>query len=477
MIRYFFILCVFSILLIEDSVLARTKFSLPFPLCRHWVSTLSVFAKEPKLASQDWQLPEEVELSIKQIFNNSELTDLEKFERSFDAIWTAKLASSPALTRFLMKKPLSTAKNQKSIFQIFSHAIGLSRWGPHYNVFLNRVVNDQTTSSGATEFLILSHELGHALHRNHKPYEFLAFLFFIREIFNVILPAAFMPHLHFRVEGYAIGAQYEYIRRIPKNIRRKIILEYRKNLLRAAEISMADRDLITAIDNSSMISRIADLHYDRLEILKKKPEMLSDLAELIVFGNKGSHGIESLRKLKAVAAKHKYGRDSAEEIDMIKAMEEILTNGLRNRKKMYSLWPSLRNSDQYKDSLFSDPADKKDFHNLLLNHLARLKSMPDFSIIENRYQQLLIQSLTYADLPKEQFIQKLRPFHGYDIENLNAKYNRTGPLRIFALTTLIIALPEALDQLQSGELIPYAKTMSYDVNFILQIIQFFVHSI
>lgn len=133
---------------------------LPFPLCKAWVSEFSSFAKEPKRAVREWTLPEASEKKIEAIFKNEKLSDLEKFEQAFDELWSARIASAPFVTRFLMRKPLRTIKNQNSLYQMIFSKIGILQGGAHYHPLFNRIVNDRTMTSGAPEFLVLSHELG-----------------------------------------------------------------------------------------------------------------------------------------------------------------------------------------------------------------------------------------------------------------------------------------------------------------------------
>ena len=451
-------------------------FDLPFPLCRTWVSEFSSFAKEPKRATKEWQLPEASEKRIEAIFKSNELSDFEKFEKSFDELWTARIAAAPFLTRFLMKKPLQTIKNQNSIYRKFMTKLGIFKSGAHYHPIFNRIANDQTMTSGAPEFLVLSHELGHAFHRNHTPYEFFAILIFFKEIFNIIMPSVALPHLTFRMESFAIGAQYEYARRIPKSVRRQLIQKHKNRILQAAELSPADENFIQAIDNSGLSTRISDMFFDRKALMKKKPEDLSNLAKLIVFGNQDSNRLESIDRLKKLAGSVKYGRDNADELYLAKITEEILLNGLKNREKIYAIWPELRDTSSSKHPLFSSTKDTKIFHTHLRNQLANLKGSPDYSILENRYNEIFIQSLAHADLSKEEFIQKLRPYHGYDIESLNLHFNRAGPLRVFALTVVLFSLPEVLQKLAAGEMLPYQISYSYDFNLIMQVFQHLFHS-
>lgn len=462
----------------SNETLAKSfrPFDLPFPLCRSWVSEFSSFAKEPKRATKEWQLPEASEKKIEEIFKNNELSDFEKFEKSFDELWTARIAASPFLTRFLMKKPFQTIKNQNSIYRKFMTKLGIFKSGAHYHPLFNRIANDQTMTSGAPEFLILSHELGHAFHRNRTPYEFFAFIMFFREIFNVIMPSVALPHLTFRIESFAIGAQYEYIKRIPKSVRRQLIQTHKNRILQASELSPSDEALIQAIDNSGLSTRISDMFFDRKSLMKKKPEDLSNLAKLIVFGNQNSNRLESIDRLKKLAANVKYGRENADELYLAKILEEILLNGLKNREKIYAIWPELRDVSSSKYPLFSSVKDTKIFHTYLRNQLANLKGSPDYSILENRYNEIFIQSLTHADLSKEEFIKKLRPYHGYDIENLNLTFNRFGPFRVFALTVVLFSLPEVFHKLAAGEMLPYKISQSYDFNLIMQVFQHLFHS-
>lgn len=450
--------------------------NLPFPLCRTWVSEFSSFAKEPKRAVKEWQLPEASEKKIESIFKNREFSDLEKFEKSFDELWTARIATSPFLTRFLMKKPLQTIKNQNSIYRKFMTKLGIFKNGAHYHPIFNRIANDQTMTSGAPEFLVLSHELGHALHRNHTPYEFFALIMFFREIFNVIMPSVALPHLTFRMESFAIGAQYEYVRRIPKSVRRQLIQKHKNRILQASALSPSDENLIQAIDNSGLITRISDLFFDRKSLMKRKPEDLSNLAKLIVFGNQDSNRLENIDRLKKLAGSVKYGRDNADELYLTKISEEILLNGLKNREKIYAIWPELRDISSSNHPLFTSAKDTKVFHTHLRNQLANLKGSPDYSILENRYNEIFIQSLTHAELSKEEFIKKLRPYHGYDIESLNLAFNRVGPIRVFALTVVLFSLPEAIQKLAAGEILPYQISHSYDFNLIMQVFQRLFHS-
>ncbi|MCB9063006.1 MAG: hypothetical protein H6622_15900 [Halobacteriovoraceae bacterium] len=186
---------------------------------------LEPLTKTKNIAYKEWNISKSTELLIKENFSE-DFEDELQYKLLFDFLVKERnLDMGPWGQRF-MKKVIQEALETDSEFM---KNIGIKTLndfnGPFYDQLKNRVaINGE--GEGVERLNAAIHELEHAFDRNSN---FKRFFFY--DIFNILNALSFikMPIasiLHTRIESQAIGAQWEFVSRIPQTHRQKLIEKY-----------------------------------------------------------------------------------------------------------------------------------------------------------------------------------------------------------------------------------------------------------
>jgi hypothetical protein len=184
---------------------------------------LAGIVEENLTSDKIWKFTKEQEGQFEKIMSREGLSDEQKLSDLFDEMMAARLANTNPVSRFFMRAPLRTTKNQKSIYTFTMGAIAAKLVGPHYNPIFNRVSHLYYKKNAVAHFMNM-HELAHAYHRNTNVLEWIIFLkIFAYDVMAAILRTPITPSLRYRMESIAVGAEWEFARRIPPEIRERLI--------------------------------------------------------------------------------------------------------------------------------------------------------------------------------------------------------------------------------------------------------------
>lgn len=181
--------------------------------------------------NESWEFTVAREEEFKAIYQDSSLTALEKHQRLFQSLITARLSGVNPVSAHFLESMVRDVFEQNSFY---SRTVGRFLYrvaGPHYNPIANRIVMDPISGNDIRDLVIAMHEIQHGYDRNAKPFvrALEAYLQFYD--FLMILPTPSTPTAIYRAESQAIGAQWEFARRIPEDYRNPLIKALRAPFL------------------------------------------------------------------------------------------------------------------------------------------------------------------------------------------------------------------------------------------------------
>ncbi len=309
-----------------------------------------------------WEFDAATERQLAGIWSSPHLANSERIQAYYEAFVQARLRKMGPVSRAFALAATRDVIEQKSLYaRLVKSTLG-QRLGPHYNLVFNRISVPQKPTLQAIDLLAAFHEVDHAIMRNGNPGSTIIHIAAFKEELLMALPTPVTPMAVLRRESTAVGAQWEFMQRIPKAIREKWM----------TRLSGGGGGLEPLLE--------------RLAILRKSG-VISRLYE---------NEIPRLSK--------QYGDKKAREI----LIEEILV----------ALMDSKDNSAELIEvpkSTFSELPQVSLFYQEL--EQAAL-SLADVNELSARILDVFVNSLRRADLPKEEFIRQQSQNQGYVLEQL-----------------------------------------------------------
>lgn len=198
-------------------------------LPKTWIKKAATVLEQKLTARDPWEFTPEQETKFALAANDTGVPENERLRNLYDAMIEARLENTNPASRWLMRSAIEDAIKQRSIYRhTFGRLFGTIA-GPHYNPIFNRVYIPKKINPGIKELLIAFHEAEHAFHRNTSVMPLITMPFTAKEIY-MFLSTPIGPIARFRMESRAVGAQWEFVRRIPVERRLVLIKELKKQL-------------------------------------------------------------------------------------------------------------------------------------------------------------------------------------------------------------------------------------------------------
>ncbi len=169
---------------------------------------------------KNWNLDTAVEKQLKLIWSNPHLSEQEKLLGYYEIFVNARLKDSNFVSRFFAKSPAKKSLRQTGIYPLIANPIAKALlFGPHYNPFFNRIALPDFNQRTISDLIVAFHEFDHALERNKNPLPFALLLAAVPKELWMAIPTPLMPLSYLRIESTALGSQWEFMQRIPTQIR------------------------------------------------------------------------------------------------------------------------------------------------------------------------------------------------------------------------------------------------------------------
>lgn len=417
-----------------------------------------------------WKFDPEDEQAIEAIFQDPHLSDEAKFEQAFYAIVEARLKQLNPVSRFFARRGARDALRQRSIYSRTLGRVLLFFMGPHYNPILNRTSTHAHRQWGATplDALISLHEAEHLVHRNTNPV-FWAITLKVRvtELFMTLIKTPASIPLVRRSEVHAMGAQWEFVRLIPPDVRERLLQEAEEQPI--FQISNKENLLLHALLKTGVFKQFTDIlrkglainedadqpstsytntirHiaiHEALALSPTNPRRL-DLTTVPLNSHREALEDTALRAFFGLAKKNwfktfsqlSHGRISHEDLAFVRGVF----------KKGVNYPPVKHILTDYLDE--NDEADILGSTELNQSLIARAHTL----FTHRRYPRHLLSelntiylnSLRHADAPKEEFVRRLSVSHNYTLDRLSQQHYQNN-FRTLLLFSSLLGLALALE--------------------------------
>lgn len=408
-----------------------------------------------KEARKEWNISKEWEDKIDEIFWNPKLSQQEKEKLFWNHLIAARLDQFGPIARRFIEATLKDAVENKSIYSATMGRILSRLAGPHYNPVFNRVGFKRPKITDFRHMLVFFHELEHSAHRNSQPFFNLWMLLRAKELF-MFVPTPATPLARFHMESRAVGAQWEAVKRIPLEVRLKLIQELHSDYPKlepydeflkfiALTKGLSDKQK-KAIKKE--ISQAIQSHLDQTiklwpeinEILKKQDidpilakAIIGDLFQKTIMIGKLQEGMSmpNLEEYTALLAKQistlRYDGFDPEQFrkdfEQSGLLEKSFDNVVHLQKRFGDIAAKLGLSPESQLDYFRRINNGLDDETwLAAPPMIRFKEHSFGDKVENLFEgvarNITITSLENAHLSKQQFIEKVMPVHGYALTNL-----------------------------------------------------------
>ncbi len=367
--------------------------------------------------TEEWVVSPETETRIQKIFEtHDDYIPLEtKMIYLFQELTQGRYQELSPAKRFLARRALKDVLAQKSIY---SHTLGRLLAviaGPHYNPVLNRVVIPREGRvDNLSRPLIAIHEVEHMFDRNRNLMGTLVALkVYVTELF-MYLRTPMTPLLVRRAESRSIGAQWEFVRRIPTELRESIIKILNEKKESDQKISSQETiDKIKKISDSGALSKLREI-LNKIQFTTVNEVSYSESSKLVeVLFLRNIQNIKKLRKL--VKLHLKSGTLSQAESDFVRS---IIKKGL--------------DADVF-NAQYAEYSKSEDVRRVI-QHLIRENLNERWNrTLKARLDYIFLKSLELAELGKQDFIEQMSHVHGYSLENLVKRHYEFDGLRKFVL--------------------------------------------
>lgn len=358
--------------------------------------------------STAWKFSEEQERKFAEIFEREDLSDEKAYTLLVREIFKAQSENSARPTRFLMRAPLRDIYGRKSLYALTRGRLIALTFGPHYNPVFNRVAStyrpeDDSDLGRVIAGTLAIHEGAHAFDRNRRPiFTTLGTLGLVWDFKNVLIKTPITPLVRYRMETEAVGAQWELVRRLPKDVKGRLIVKLRSELNSFPVAFM-----------SAIRDRVEET---TAEVIKLQRQYLNESRQFLETSES-----EAAIKIREDENLMKDLREAFERADALKEKERL---GEKSLDFIFSTFPGDL-SEQLKK--IREQHDEVDFMDKRLRdaHAQLSKERQSWSRsrrwredIRGALYKITLDSLINSELSKEDFIRKQLPTHGYDQDSL-----------------------------------------------------------
>jgi len=438
-------------------------------------------------ASKEWLYTEKQEQSFKDIWLlDDSISAEEKFILLYQKMIESRLNNSNGVTNFLMKRVLQDGMNQKSVYaRTIGSVLGFFT-GPHYNPVFNRIMLPKTMGRKIVDHFVLFHEIEHAYNRNTNPLNIIFLTKVVMKELFMIIPTPFTPIAKLHIEARAIGAQWELVRRIPKDVRDELV-----HMLELPHLGEADESFISQlvlerfeheaksilikglknfrppkqeyqITKNGKIDDIERFRAYRNYFLSKKKEIIKNF-----FSNADNLLEEKVEKrvMKIFLDRNFDGIVDDLELDLITMQRKNFKVSFNDNNQL-----EIEDADQVIEIINSIYSNKQFFKPRMHSTLEKIRRDKWIqNLMKQSLTDLLVNSLKGADLSKGEFIEKISPIHGYDLKGLLKHHYRFSVMKI----TLVIATLYQFHEISKKdaslkEWSQGRQFTAYDIHFIVQ---------
>lgn len=433
----------------------------------------------------EWVFSPEVEAKIQEIFATSDsvMPLDQKMVALYHEITQARFNQLSFLRKLLIRRGLQDVFNQKSIYARTLGALLKIISGPHYNPVFNRVV--VPTGDPLTASMMAMHETAHMFDRNKNILATVAFLkVYVTELI-MLFRTPVTPYLIRRAESRSIGAQWEFARRIPKEVREQIISIITNRSIGSIYPSEKYAEIASEhIANGnfgriySLIQKIETQAVGRGMSYKHVEEILSSLVLNIPSPKKNTFLKRALyQKESGVISRSLYL--VLEDLNRSGIDSFIFSNHLETLSDEFKNLPPETLRQSAIGALFEAKKEFLEIESHDLNAQSFIKDNFDSyakHVRKNFIQvgeKILVASLQFADLTKDEFIQRVAPYHGYTLNNLLDRHyekpglNMRGFVAIHTVTTIVLSF------LSQGH-VPPEIILAKDIQLLFEIVYYFV---
>jgi len=414
---------------------------------------VSAIAEQELLHSREWGFSRAQEALMKEAAADQSLKASERAEKLWQTLTTERLKNAGAVTRFFMRAPHRTTRNQNSIY---SKTLGrlISRFaGPHYNPILNRTSRRFMDSDLPETMVVDIHEWAHALDRNISPLWIpILAKAWAWDIFSVFLKTPIPPAVRFRMESFAIGAQWEFVHRMPTDLRQALVQEIKARSQSLPVEVLAYKEATRNLLKFSFAAIAKRLTPEQMEIWENP----FSLTEYAMNSEQISTAFdrENLRIGFGMLLLQNKAQTKIPFVDYISPEE---------RDEFIKLERAM--IETKKTALICEKKSKKSYIQQLLISIT---------------QDIALASLENAALSKTNFVRAMQPTHGYSWNQLFKKHYAWGRFRKFLAYETLVAYSINLGLIYAwqanwiGKPVMYVPPFAHDLNFMfLQALKLF----
>jgi hypothetical protein len=373
------------------------------PCARAW-EKIAQNAEKHLGSPAPWKISAQAEAEIEEIWKRSGLIRRDRLRATADILLREREKAMNPVSAFFFRGAVRSSLEQNSLYdKTLGRLIGFVA-GPHYNPVFNRIHNPfRAADEGIIETLVRMHELDHAADRNRLfPVWLLGMKATVAEYSNFIwFRTPFGAMFRHWVEAKAIGAQWETVRRIPREVRAQYMEEvarFKTEFLRRP-IFLDEHEAFLL---RHIVSKGRAQHF--LDAMKPLPATLPNwmprpprfyLTEELSFDSKS---VSRLTKPEQQLTKQqrRYAR---------KFFAQAMKDFLEERKPLEEVQATWTREEMEKGH------ELQKYYNAVVG-------APRSHPLRYPMADLAEASLKYADLPKDEFIRKLQEIHGYTFRKL-----------------------------------------------------------
>lgn len=436
---------------IKDKIL-KTKEN----VIQKFISINEKYNKNP-----EWQLSAEDEAHLNSLWDMTDKTDAENLELIYQEITKIRIRNKNAISK---QQIISVLKSVNSKSNWYENTIGYlieNGAGPHYNPVFNRTSMGRLKSNSDQHIekvikMIQMHEVEHAVHRSFNPLFFLVGLKVRITEMLMLFKTPISPVVVHHMERRAIGSQWELAKRIPRDKIEALLSEcknYEKDM-----VFKKQEQIFEDIYNNPTAEWFISKYFEILLSITKEtiiePTLSNHLLDMIsIFLKNEPKELKNEINLVMKEARNHLTKEEFQVFNfIIKFGAQKTSKNLPHHIVNYKISNEARLE-------FSDLLRSK------IKLMSNRDLLSDSELINLRMNTIFLKSLENHHLTKEEFIQVMLKYHGYDYKSLYSNhYNFTGFLPTMMFYDMISKLT-IISRYPNQEVL----FMAHDLQFIYQL--------